>query len=246
MVPVMRSISLLLLLLAVVNRPASPAAPPAPGDVIVNEYASDNDAKDNDFFELLVLKDGVDLRGLRVTDNELIKGVLNNGESVFVFGDDPFLAAVPRGTLIAVWTSTAGVTTDTVVNPAANDWKMVLAPGTGVAVSVDGLGGATNVGLSNNGDSIYVYLPGPNGTSAGNDNVYLDFVSWENDDDAAAPSGLHDLNLTSVADNAYYTGTTAPGNDVPTGWVRYDAGPNAKPTPGEPNPSQNLDALRKR
>jgi hypothetical protein len=113
-------------------------------------------------------------------------------------------------------------------------------------MSVDGLGGATNAGLSNNGDSIYVYLPGPNGTSAGNDNVYLDFVSWENDDDAAAPGGLPDLNLTSVADNAYYTGTTSPGNDVPTGWVRYDAGPNAKPTPGEPNPSQNLDALRKR
>lgn len=242
----MRPLALTLpLLLLAPDHPVAQAARPAAGDVIVNEYASDNDAKDNDFFELLVLRDGADLRGLRVTDNELIKGVLNNGESVFVFGDDAFLSAVPRGTIIAVWTSTAGVTTDTSVAPASGDWKLVLAPGTGVTVSVDGLGGTTNPGLSNNGDSIYLYLPGPDGTSAGTDNVYLDFVSWENDDDAAPPAGLTDLNLTSVADNAYYTGTSAPGNDVPTGWVRYDAGPNAKPTPGEPNPNQNLGELRK-
>jgi hypothetical protein len=228
------------------TQPAAPAAtPPAVGDVIINEYAADNDAKENDFFELLVLRDRVDLRGLRVTDNELIKGALNNGEAVFVFGNDPFLAAVPRGTLIAVWTATAGITTDTVVNPAANDWKLVLAPGTGVTLGADGLGGGTNVGFSNNGDSIYVYLPGPNGTSAGTDNVYLDFVSWEKDDDAAAPPGLTDLNLASPADNAYYTGTSAPGNDVPTGWVRYNSGGNAKPSPGDPNPNQKLDALRK-
>jgi hypothetical protein len=242
MEPAMRSLSIVVLLLSA----PLPAAPPVPGDIIVNEYASDNDAKDNDFFELLVLREGVDLRGLRVTDNELIKGAFNNGESVFVFGDDAFLSAVPRGTLIAVWTSNAGVTPDTSLDPAAGDFKLVLAPGTGVAVSIDGLGGATNVGLSNNGDSIYVYLAGPNGTSAGNDNVYLDFVSWENDDNAAPPSGMADLNLTSVADNAYYTGVSAPGNDVPTGWVRYDTGEKAKPTPGEPNPGQNLDAVRKR
>ena len=37
--------------------------PPAAGGVIFNEYASDNDAAGNDFFELLVLRDHVDLRG---------------------------------------------------------------------------------------------------------------------------------------------------------------------------------------
>lgn len=233
------------LLLPIPGRAGSQSTAPVPGDVIVNEYASDNDAKDNDFFELLVLREGVDLRGLRVTDNELVKGVLNNGEAVFVFGDDAFLSAVPRGTIIAVWTATAGVTPDTTVDPAANDWKMVLAPGTGVAVSADGLGGSTNAGFSNNGDSIYVYLPGPDKTSAGTDNIYLDFVSWEKDDDAAAPAGFTDLNLADPADNAYYTGLSSAGNDVPTGWVRYNAG-KAKPTPGEPNPKQNLDTLRKR
>ena len=222
------------------------AAPPAAGDVIVNEYASDNDAHGNDFFELLILGDSVDLRGVRVTDNELIKGALNNGESVFVFGNDAFLSAVPRGTLVTVWTTASGVAADTVVNPAASDWRMVLLPGHGVSIGTDSLGGTLNAGLSNNGDSLYVYLPGPDGTSAGTDNVYLDFISWENDDDAAAPAGLADLNLPSVADNAYYTGINAAGNDLPGGWVRYDAGPNGKPTPGEPNPTQNLGDLRKK
>jgi hypothetical protein len=222
------------------------AVPPAAGDIIVNEYAADNDAKENDFFELLVLGDMVDLRGLRVSDNELGKGALNDGESVFVLGTDAFLSAVPRGTVIAVWTITAGVTTDTVVNPAANDWKMVLAPGTGVTADVDGLGGKVNVGLSTSGDAIYVYLPGPNGNSTGTDNVYLDFVSWEDDNDAAEPRGLADLHLSATADNAYYTGNTAAGNDHAAGWVRYDAGPATKPTPGEPNPKQSLDGLRKR
>jgi len=236
--------ALFILLMAAPARTAPP--PPAAGDVIVNEYASDNDAHGNDFFELLVLGDNVDLRGLRVTDNELIKGALNNGESVFVFGNDAFLSAVPRGTLVTVWTTVSGVAADTVVNPAAGDWRMVLLPGHGVSIGIDGLGGTLNAGLSNNGDSLYVYLPGPDGTSAGSDNVYLDFISWENDDDAAAPAGVADLNLASVADNAYYTGDTAAGNDLPGSWVRYDAGPTAKPTPGEPNPTQNLSDLRKK
>jgi hypothetical protein len=221
-------------------------AAPAMGDVIFNEYAADNDPNDNDFFELLVLGDRVDLRGLRVSDNELVRGAFNNGETVFVFGNDAFLSAVPRGTVIAVWTSRTGVTPDTVVNPAAGDWKMVLVPGTGVAAGVDGLGGAINPGLANGGDALYLYLAGPNGNSTGADNVYLDFVSWEDDDEAVQPTGFADLNLASVADNAYYSGTTAQGNDAASNWVRYDSGPTVKPTAGEANPKQDLSALRRR
>ena len=238
--------ALLTLLLTASARTSGAGAPPAAGDIIINEYASDNDAHGNDFFELLVLGDNVDLRGLRVTDNELVKGVLNSGESVFVFGNDAFLSTVPRGTLITVWTTASGVAPDMAVNPAANDWSLVLLPGHGVGLGVDQLGGTLNTGLSNNGDSLYVYLAGPDGSSAGTDNIYLDFVSWENDDNAAAPPGLTDLNLPSVADNAYYTGNSAAGNDLPGGWVRYDAGPDGKPTPGAPNPTQNLSDLRKR
>lgn len=238
------TLTVALLLATAASRSVSAVvAPPAAGDVIINEYAADNDKNDNDFFELLVLGNGVDLRGLRVTDNELVKGTLNNGESVFVFGNEAYLAAVPRGTLIAVWSTASGVTTDTSVNPATRDWKMVLAPGTGVTIGADGLGGTTNSGLSNNGDSLYVYLPGPNGNSTGTDNIYLDFVSWEDDDQAAAPAGLADLNLSSVADNAYYTGSTA-DNDKSGNWIRYDGAPNGNTTPGEPNPKQDLSSLR--
>jgi len=237
--------SLLALLVAGPGASNARWAPPARGDVIINEYAADNDANDNDFFELLVLGDEVDLRGLRITDNELVQGVLNNGESVFNLGEDAYLSKVPRGTLIAVWTASAGVTTDTQVNPAAGDWKLVLAPGTGVTTGADGLGGAINPGLANGGDALYVYLPGPDRSSAGTDNVYLDFVAWEDGDGAAAPPGLANLSLPDLADNAYFTGNTA-ANDVAAGWVRYDSGPNVKPTPGEPNPTQNLAQLRRR
>jgi predicted extracellular nuclease len=217
----------------------------SPGDIIFNEYVSDNDANGNDFFELLVLKDNADLRGLRVSDNELIGGVLNNNESVFIFGNDAFLSSVPKGTTIAVWTSNVGVTTDTTVNPAANDWKMVLAPGTGVTTSVDGLGGSVNTGLSTGGEALYLYLPGADGNSGGTDNIYLDFVSFEADG-GDAPPGLVDLNLPSVADNAYYTGNTAAGNDSAANWVTYDfTGTSSTiPTPGDANPGQDLSALR--
>jgi predicted extracellular nuclease len=238
-----------LLLASVTGRVAvrtqSAGTVPAAGDIIFNEYAADNDANGNDFIELLVVGNGLDLRGLRVSDNELIGGVLNNNESVIVFGNDAFLSNVPRGTLIAVWTIVTGVTTDTVVNPGTADWRMVLAPGTGVSLGVDGLGGSVNAGLANGGEALYAYLPGPDGTSAGTDNVYLDFVSFEADG-GDAPAGLVDLNLPSLADNAYYTGSTAAGNDLVANWVRYDFPPVAPnvPSPGDQNPGQNLSSLR--
>lgn len=238
--------SLVISLAIETGAPSARRAALAAGDVIVNEYAADNTDDDNDFFELLVVGDRVDLRGLRVTDNELINGVFTNGESVFVFGNDAYLSAVPKGTVIGVWTARAGASTDTIVNPAAGDWKMVLAPGTGVTIGSDRLGGEINPGLANGGDALYVYLPGPDGNSGGTDNVYLDYVSWENDDGATAPAGLADLNLPALADNAYYTGNTAAGNDAVGAWVRYDASPSVKPTPGEANPKQDLTVLRGR
>lgn len=220
---------------------------PGPGDIIFNEYASDNDANGNDFFELLILRDGLDLRGLRVSDNEVQPdGSLNINEGVFVFGNDAYLQNVPAGTLIAVYSLAVGVVTDTVANPAASDWKMVLAPGTGVTTGSDGLGGSFNAGFGNGGDALYLYLPGPNGTSAGTDNVYLDFISWEGGGSpaAAAPAGIAFIDLPSLADNAYYVGSSAAGNDNPSNWTRYDGAPNGNTTPGLPNPSQNLSGLQ--
>src|SRR5688500_3989611 len=90
--------------------------PPAVGDVVSTEHTSDTDANGNDFIELLVLRDNRDLRGLRITENELqASGLLIINESVLVFGSDDFLASVPGGTTIAVWMLATGMTTDTVV-----------------------------------------------------------------------------------------------------------------------------------
>ncbi len=220
------------------------------GDVVFNEYAADNTAANNDFFELLVITGGSDLRGLRVTDNELAtgSGTFNNGEGVYVFGNDSFLGNVPSGTLITVWISgtgtavaASGITTDTVASSAASDWSMTLTHGTGVSLGIDGLGGTVNGGLSTGGDALYLYLPGADGNSGGTDNVYLDYISYEADA-AVPPTGLIDLNLPAVADNGYYTGNTAAGNDLGTNWTTYD-GPNLG-TPGAANPGQDLSGLQ--
>ncbi|MBM3676664.1 MAG: hypothetical protein FJW96_02105, partial [Actinobacteria bacterium] len=176
----------------------APGARPTAGAVVVNEYNARNVGSGRDFFELLVTGDGLDLRGLRISDNELVDGALNGGESVFVLGQESFLEDVPAGTLIAVWTDATGVTPDTRIDPAAGDRSLVLAPGTGVETGRDGLADPVATGLQTAGDALYVYLPGADGTSAGTDNVYLDFVSWE-DDRADPPPGLSDLNLPDPA-----------------------------------------------
>lgn len=226
------------------------AATLLPGDIIFNEYVSTNvsSSNGNDFFELLVLKDGADLRGLRVSDNELqATGLLNNNESVFVFGQDSFLSNVPKGTTIAVWTLAAGVTTDTIVSAISGDWKLVLAPGTGVTTSIDGLGGSVNTGLSTTAEALYLYLPGPDGTSAGTDNIYLDFISFGNYG-GVAPTGMN-TQLATTTVNAYYTGNTAAGADVVANWTPLTLTQPWSPsptgaTPGDANPGQDLSALR--
>ncbi len=213
---------------------------PTVGSIIFNEYAADNNANDNDFIELLVIADGVDLRGLRVSDNELVDGSFTQNEAVYILGDEPFLANLPSGTLIALWSNSTGITTDITVNPAANDWKLVLAPGTGFTLSDDGIGGLVNAGLTTSGEALFLYLPGPDGNS-GSDNVYLDFIAYEVDR-STAPVGLVDLHFFTAADNAYHIGNSAATADLAANWVLVDTLGNE--TPGDPNPTQDLTALR--
>jgi hypothetical protein len=224
----------------------APGATPQPGDLVFNEYSADNNANGVDFFELLTLTDGLDLRGLRVSDNEITNaatGQLNNGESVFVFGSDNFLANVPAGTVIAVYGGTNGVVTDTTVAPLAGDWSLTLAPGTGVTISADGLGGTPAGGLSTTGEALYLYLPGQDGTSAGTDNVYLDYLTWETTG-LIAPTGIVDVSFPAPADNGYFIGTTAAQADATNSWVIVDSLSLGAQTPGAANLGQNLDTLR--
>lgn len=214
---------------------AAPGSTPVAGSVMFNEYDSDPTP---DYVELLVTGNGVDLRGLRFSDNELVGGVLNANEQVLTFGQDAFLENVPKGTVIAVYTAT-GATVDT----DSTDFSMKLAPGSGVTSGVDGLGGSVNGGLSTGGEALYLYLPGADGTSAGTDNVYIDFMSFEADG-GDAPAGLADVNIASVSDSASLTvGSCDPAsNDVAANWVASDA--SATSTPGLPNAGQNLTACR--
>jgi FG-GAP-like repeat len=246
------------------------------GDVIFNEFVSDNTtvstlSTSNDYFELLVLTNNSDLRGLRVSDNEITptsNNGLNFGEAVYIFGQDPFLASVAKGTIIAVYTNPAAssiIVSDTTASAAAGDWKLVLQDGAGITISTDGVGGTVNPGLSTTGEGLYLYLPGPDGNSGGTDNIYLDYISFGTDS-AEAPNGLVDLNLpdsggtiaptppggtpftTPQADEGYYIGNTAAGNDLAANWVTYDVGaagaPNTIATPGEANTGQDLSSLR--
>lgn len=219
---------------------------PQPGDIIFNEYSADNNANGVDFFELLVLTDNLDLRGLRVTENEITNaatGQLNNGEPVYAFGADNFLANVRAGTVIAIYTGTNGVVTDITLNPLAGDWSLTLAPGIGVTSSADGLGGTPTGGLSTTGDALYLYLPGPDGTSAGTDNVYLDYITWETTG-LIAPTGIVDVVFPAPADNGYFIGTTAAQADATNNWVIVDSLSLGAQTPGAVNLGQNLDTLR--
>jgi FG-GAP-like repeat len=240
------------------------------GDVIFNEFVSDNNTNlstGNDYFELLVLTDGADLRGLRVSDNEITptsNNALNINESVYTFGQDSYLQSVAKGTVIAVYTNPANLSVqtniDTTASAAAGDWKLVLQDGSGVTISTDGLGGSLNPGLSTTGEGLYLYLPGADGNSGGTDNIYLDYISY-GIDSAEAPTGLVDLNLPDSgsttpailpalpqADEGYYIGNTAAGNDLAANWITYDTGAagssNTIATPGEANVGQDLSSLR--
>lgn len=231
---------------------AAPGVAPASGDVIINEFNSVNTADGNDYFELLVIRDGTDLRGLRVTNNELRSNRLNNGEAVYVFDASPYLETVPKGTTIGVWTSSAGVTVDTTVNPKAGDWKLVLSPGTGVTTSVDGLGGSVRKGFKSE-DQLYLYLPGPDGTSAGTDNVYLDFVSWDESNSEPGETAQTPA-LRSIDDSVelpgpagYLTGNDCVGLASPgaRNWGLHKSASNTGPSsPGLQNQNQDLNNCR--
>jgi hypothetical protein len=230
---------------------AAPGTAPMAGSVIFNEFNSVNNAVGNDYFELLVIKDGVDLRGLRVTNNEMRSNRLNNGETVYVFDTSPYLESVPKGTTIGVWTSSNGVTTDTIVNPQAGDWKLVLSPGVGVTTSTDGLGGSVRTGLKTE-DQLYLYLPGPDGTSAGTDNVYLDFVSWDESnatppEAAQTPARAFDENVELAAPAGFLTGNDCVGQAVASArnWSLHTSAANSGPSsPGLQNVNQDLNNCR--
>jgi hypothetical protein len=221
------------------------------GDLIFNEFTAATDR--TNFFEILTLKGGLDLRGLRVTNNALVSGQLANSGSVFTFSNDAYLSNVPKGTIIAVYMSATGVTTDTVVN-GTSDWSLVLAPGTGVTVGADGLGAsAATPNLVASGGALYAYTPGADGNSGGTDNGYLDFIKWGTST-AGTPTNLtttivldQTTGWDAFSNAAYFIGSSFVDHlDVAGNWLTYttNAG-DTTPNPGSNNgDAQDLSTLR--
>jgi hypothetical protein len=77
-----------------------PAGALQPGDVTIESYHADDRGEiEGDWFELRVNKNGLDLSGWRVTDNDTIEAA---DEGSIVFKPDPLLQNLREGTLIRV------------------------------------------------------------------------------------------------------------------------------------------------
>ena len=69
---------------------------------------------------------------------------------------------------------------------------MVLAPGTGVTATTDGLGGSLNVGLATGGDAVEPLPPRPRTARVPDPTTSIShFISWEGR--SSGPPGLASL-----------------------------------------------------
>jgi hypothetical protein len=160
--------------------PASGDAP-RPNDAILNEvWINDNGTRryaslggrpvEGDWFEILVVRDKLDMRGWRITDNNT-KTATDEGS--LILPRTPAFAAVPRGTVILV------IVTETESNAAnfpkdeldASKGRMVLYVGNGTLDTTTDPG----LGLGRANDNLVLLAPGPTDSFA--DDVGIDFVA---------------------------------------------------------------------
>lgn len=232
--------------------------PLQPDDVVINEvwindngtsYASvGNRSIEGDWIELRVQRDGVDLRGWRLTDNDTITGTL---EGSLIFPHVETLASVPRNTVVLIL---ATVTDRNAlqfpvddVNP--RDRRLLFYVGN------DNLDAATDpgFGLGTGGDNLVLLAPGVSTAFA--DDIGIDFVAEGNavtpftfgvlKDGVAFDTPLRHL---SDDDGAIFVGSGR--NDAIGAWLvdppAYRSGdelrvdsPNVV-TPGTRNPPQHF------
>jgi hypothetical protein len=159
--------------------PAPPEAP-HPNDAIFNEvWLNDNGTRyaslggrpiEGDWFELLVVRDKLDLRGWRITDND---SKMATDEGSLILPRIPAFAAVPRGTVILV------IATENESNASnfphddldASDGRMILYVGNGALDTITDPG----FGIGRSNDNLVLLAPGP--TDAFADDVGIDFVA---------------------------------------------------------------------
>ena len=142
-----------------------------PGDVVFASHsmgAGSHLDLEGDRFELRVVRSGgVDLRGWRVTDNDY-KTATDEGS--LVFGTDPALARVPRGTVIRVVVPRRQSEPHPQDDLDARDRQMTLYVGNGTLDA--SLDPGFNLGVR---DNLALLAPGP--TAAFDDDRGIAFIA---------------------------------------------------------------------
>jgi len=255
----------------------APTGPEA-NDVIFNEYWVNDDATvyptvsgpiEGDWVELLVVRNGTDLRGWRVTNNatKLEQSVVDDGNGSLVFPAISALASVPSGTIVLL------VSSDNVTNDATfpaddldpSDRRLIFYVGNG------NLDTTTDAGFSITNSDTALTLLAPGASASFADDIGIDFIA---ENAVVTPTSFFGSPApvdfpTPFAgignnDGAFFTndalggfdnddGTDPNNSDAvagPGGWVvdppasatGDDVGTNVL-TPGAPNTGQDLTAL---
>ncbi len=121
--------------------------------VVVSSYFNANTA-DNEWTELLVTGDNVDLRGWALRDNNTAQ---DNWQPAIVFNNIPLWNHLRRGTVIMIWHRTTGRAID--VNLQDGYIEVEANPG-GSNTYFTGGDGSTTLNVSGTGDIIEILSPG--------------------------------------------------------------------------------------
>lgn len=153
-----------------------------PNDVIFNEYWVNDNVTfydtigatiDRDWFELLVVRAGTDLRGWRVTSNPTIttNDAIDSGS--IIFPDLPVLQSLPAGTIILVISSINDINTGNFPSDDLDlsDDRIIFYAGNGnLDITTD-----PEFGIGNGDDALVLLAPG--GTPDFTDDIGIDFIA---------------------------------------------------------------------
>ncbi|OQB21202.1 MAG: CotH protein [candidate division BRC1 bacterium ADurb.Bin183] len=159
-----------------------------PNDVIFNEYwvndngtvyaSIENRPIYGDWFELLAVRDGVDLRGWRVTNNNtLSEGGINSTGGSIIFPNLPELQSVPAGTFILV---IAEIHDANALNFPKDEFstetkRMIFYVGNGnLDIQTD-----PNFSIATNNEALVLLAPGQ--TAEFSDDIGIDFIAEGSD-----------------------------------------------------------------
>lgn len=251
-----------------------------PNDVIFNEYwvndngtfyPSINAAISRDWFELLVVRNGVDLRGWRVTTNATKRERNVAGSGSIIFPDLPVLENLPSGTIILVVSSINETNDDSFPEDelGLENHRLIFYAGNGnLDLETD-----PGFGIGTSDEALVLLAPGASSSFA--DDIGIDFIA---EGYRVTPESFFETDNPPVAfypafegisndDGAIFTNDPTGGfnNDNgfdpdrtdalagPGGWIvdppaRYtgDTDPVEMNilTPGAPNWGQDLSSLR--